>query len=275
MHLKGKGIDPKLKLRADLHWSRTNGSFGGMNVYGGAAKDISGAGPYVFKFTPADKPDLRNFVLTAWLTPTGEWSDHGELAQYQIGKQVTAPTSGYRSPQVRGSNFLVEVYFKTAPGQREGVLIEKMRGAGYSLIVNRDGGVTFAVNTGEEAAELASLAKVNDGKWHHVIAEADRTAETLTLYVDGRKDVSGLGLGANSTLANDADVHVGGTPQGRCLAGTFEFARIALGTLADAKTTIEELYAWQFDGPFLRDWTGRVPADGKRDAGAIEAMPKM
>jgi hypothetical protein len=45
--------------------------------------------------------------------------------------------------------------------------------------------------------------------------------------------------------------------------------RIALGILKDAKTDIKELYAWQFDGPFLRDFTGRKPK-GKRDAGALE-----
>ena len=37
----------------------------------------------------------------------------------------------------------------------------------------------------------------------------------------------------------------------------------------DTKTTIDELYTWQFDGPFLRDFTGRKPV-GRRDAGAIE-----
>ena len=35
------------------------------------------------------------------------------------------------------------------------------------------------------------------------------------------------------------------------------------------KTTIEELYAWEFNGPFLRDFCGNQPV-GKRDAGAIE-----
>ncbi len=46
--------------------------------------------------------------------------------------------------------------------------------------------------------------------------------------------------------------------------------RIALGTLADAHTTIDELYAWQFDGPFLRDFAGRKPSGARRDGGAIE-----
>ena len=47
--------------------------------------------------------------------------------------------------------------------------------------------------------------------------------------------------------------------------------RIVLGTMVDAKMTIEELYAWQFDGPFLRDFAGRAPTGAGRDAGAIES----
>jgi hypothetical protein len=70
-------------------------------------------------------------------------------------------------------------------------------------------------------------------------------------------------------LANSGDLHVGGTPAGRCLAGAIDFLRICHGTLADARTDIEELYAWQFDGPFLRDFAGRAPR-GRRDAGALE-----
>ena len=38
-----------------------------------------------------------------------------------------------------------------------------------------------------------------------------------------------------------------------------------------AKTDIKELYAWQFDGPFLRDFAGRKPK-GNRDAGALELI---
>ena len=56
------------------------------------------------------------------------------------------------------------------------------------------------------------------------------------------------------------------------LDGAIEFLRIARGTLADSKTTIDELHAWQFNGPFLRDFTGRKrPADGGA-AGAIDAV---
>ncbi len=104
-----------------------------------------------------------------------------------------------------------------------------------------------------------------------MIAEADRKAGTLTLYVDGRKDATGAGVGAGVSLANSGDLYVGGTPRGRCLEGAFDFLRIALGTIADAKTDIDELYAWQFHGPFLRDFMGRKPTGAGRDAGAIES----
>ena len=119
-------------------------------------------------------------------------------------------------------------------------------------------------------ASLASQSAVNDGQWHHVIAEADRKAGTFTIYIDGKQDAGGPGLGADVSLANDADLYVAGTPQGHNLDGTIEFLRIARGTLADSQTTIEELYAWEFDGPFLYDFTGRKrPADGGA-AGAVD-----
>jgi len=47
---------------------------------------------------------------------------------------------------------------------------------------------------------------------------------------------------------------------------------VSRGTLADAQTSIEELYAWQFDGPQLRDFNGRNFTGARRDAGAIELV---
>jgi len=35
----------------------------------------------------------------------------------------------------------------------------------------------------------------------------------------------------------------------------------------DAETSIEELYAWPFDGPELRDLAGREPSGGGRNIG--------
>jgi hypothetical protein len=142
--------------------------------------------------------------------------------------------------------------------------------AGYALRLNEAGGVTLAAQAVGAQASLASHGAINDGQWHHVIAEADRQAGTFTIYLDGRPDARGPGLKADASLANDADLYVGGTPQGHNLNGAIDFMRLARGTLADAKTTIAELYAWEFNGPFLYDFTGRPrPADGGA-AGAID-----
>ena len=178
------------------------------------------------------------------------------------------------SPQFHTSSFLIEVVFQAAPGQAEATLIQKMNGTGWALGLNRTGGVTLVAKGGGATASLTSRAAVSDGRWHHLIAEADRKAGTFTLYLDGKADANGPGLGAGPSLANDADLYVGGTPQGHGLNGAIDFLRLARGTLADSKTSIRELYAWEFHGPFLEDFTGRPrPADGGY-AGAIEGVTR-
>ncbi|MCJ8331167.1 MAG: LamG domain-containing protein, partial [Lentisphaeria bacterium] len=185
-----------------------------------------------------------------------------------IGRRKTTDATArgitLKNPNIYTSNFLVEIYVKvTSPG----ILVEKMAGSGYSLTVNARGGISFRIK-GNGTAKLDSKAKVNDGKWHHIIAEADRKTKKLTLYIDGKKDKSGKGIGGDS-IANSGDLYIGGSPKGRCINGTVEFVRICQGTIKDARTSIGELYAWQFKGPHLRDFVGKKP-DGKRDAGALE-----
>jgi VCBS repeat-containing protein len=174
----------------------------------------------------------------------------------------------FKSPQVWDSNFCIEAYFKTE--SKDCVVVRKMAESGYGLTVDSSGKLLFEVKASSASAKLKSRVRINDGKWHHVIAEADRAAKRLTIYVDGKMDASGAGIG-NTSINNDSDLFVCGTPNGKYLKGTLEFLRISLGTLKDAKTDIKELYAWQFDGPFLRDFAGRKPK-GRRDAGALELI---
>ena len=189
----------------------------------------------------------------------------------QNGKPLERKIEGrdFKSPEVYDTNFLIEAYFKTEKGVTSGILVRKMKESGYSLELNDQGGVTFSLNDGKNGAAIKSLAKINDGKWHHVIAEVNRDEKILTLYINGKKDAQGKGIASGSSLENRADLYVGGSPEGNYLSGTLDFIRICLGTLKDAKTDINELYAWEFDGPFLRDFAGRLP-NGRRDAGALE-----
>jgi len=193
------------------------------------------------------------------------WDKSGQ----QENRRVTG--KDFKSPQVYDSNFLIEAYFKTEPGHANGILCRKISGAGYSLVVNSSGGITFAVSGGGGSARVRSTVAINDGNWHHVIAECDRDSQTLVLYIDGKKNHETPGIDGSESLANASDLYVGGTPEGGCFHGTFEFLRISLGTLEDAKTDIDELYAWQFDGPFLYDFAGNKPR-GRRDAGALEKV---
>ncbi|HEV2211357.1 MAG TPA: laminin G domain-containing protein [Verrucomicrobiae bacterium] len=175
------------------------------------------------------------------------------------------------NPQVHTSNFLIEIYFQTAPSETSALLIQKWHGSGWALKLNGKGGVTLLTRTTGRNADLSSRSSVNDGRWHHLIAEADRKAGTFTLYIDGRQDARGSGLGPTDSLANDSDLYVGGTPDGQHFKGALDFLRLARGTLADSQTSIAELYAWEFDGPFLYDFTGRRrPTDGG-EAGAIDS----
>jgi VCBS repeat-containing protein len=190
------------------------------------------------------------------------WDKNGQKEDRKItGKS-------FKSPQVWDSNFCIEAYFQTE--SKDCVLVQKMADSGYELTIDSSGRLLFTVKASGASSELKSRKKINDGKWHHVIAEADRSAKEFTIYVDGERDSSGLGIG-NASINNDSDLFVCGTPNGKYLKGTVEFMRISLGTLKDAKTDIKELCSWQFDGPFLRDLTGRKPK-GKRDAGALELV---
>jgi hypothetical protein len=163
------------------------------------------------------------------------------------------------------NNFLIEVVFKTTAGHASGVLASKSAAAGYELAVGAEGGPRLTLLAGGAKAIATSTVKVNDGKWHHLLAEVDRAAGKATLYVDckpaGATKLDALANAAS--LANTADFVVG-----EGFAGAIDFLRVCRSTLAESKTTIDELYAWEFGGPFLRDFTGKAPA-GKRDAGAI------
>ena len=180
------------------------------------------------------------------------------------------PGSKRRTVDMDTNSFLVEAYFRTEPGHRNGVLVSKEAASGYRLGINGQGGVELTLKARNTAMALASTREVNDGAWHHVLAEVDRAGAKAILYVDGKKDVeAALKLPADASLSNTGDFLVGKGPEGGYFAGSLDFLRLCRGTLADARTTIEELYAWQFAGPFLRDFCGKAPT-GNRDAGAIE-----
>jgi hypothetical protein len=290
IQLRLEGVPDGSKVHMDLHWNATKGD-GGMNAWGGEPKTVKGQGPYTFTVKPADKPNLKSFTVLVYVSKDGSWKTQFRLARVEIpkvaeddgkarvaqvmddkvkGGRVRVEGDDLKSPQIFGSNFAVELVFRAEPNQRGGLLVGKRSGSGYEVRLDASGRVVFQVAGPGGRGSVQTGTRVADGKWHHLFVEADRAAKTLTLYLDGKRAAQGPGIDGTVSLANDGDLLVGGTPAGDCFQGAIDFLRIARGTLADAKTTIEELYAWELDGPALRDFTGRKPADGKRDAGAIE-----
>ena len=63
---------------------------------------------------------------------------------------------------------------------------------------------------------------------------------------------------------------MGGSPAGEFFEGSIDFMRIARCSLAEAKTTIDELYSWEFNGPFLDDFTGKRRSAEGSCAGALD-----
>ena len=196
---------------------------------------------------------------------------HADLVkpfEYEVGgKKLTAKGLEIASPEIGAGNLLIETYLRCQPGTERGYIVRKQASdstAGYSLSIQPNGCPLLMLSSSGAGWGFAAPA-IADGKWHHLIAEADRAAGKARIYIDGK--IAGEQtiekLQPADSLENTSDFEVG-----RNLSGDIEFVRVARGTLKDARTTIEELYAWEFDGPQFRDFTGKK-TDGSRFAGAI------
>ncbi len=188
------------------------------------------------------------------------------------GEEVSVPGGQKRTLDMAVSNFLIEAVIRRRAGAGEVPVVRKADAeAGYGLSLAagrpvlwlRSGGRTWRIEAG---------AELDGGRWHHLVAEVDRRAGAGAIYLDGRraKVSPGKPLAGAASVANAADFLVGSDGASGRFAGALAFLRLARGTLADADTSIEELYAWQFHGPQTRDFTGRAPAGQRRDAGALE-----
>jgi hypothetical protein len=220
------------------------------------------------RFNPSRKTYARLSHGELSLAHTARLATRAQHNQDPEEKPFTFEGPELKNPEIHETNFLIEVYFRA---EGDGLSVSKKQKAGYALRLV-GGRAVFGVSGADgSSAELTSQTALADGGWHHLVVEADRASRILSIYIDGKLDRSGPGIGAVS-LANTGDLLVGGGPGGEILNGALDFLRIAQGTLADAQTSIGELYAWQFDGPALRDMRGMRPLGKGRDAGALESF---
>lgn len=173
------------------------------------------------------------------------------------------------------NNFLIEVVFRPEKDIYGGGIVSKFMDNGYVMDIDKNGFLRLALYSESSKCSRTSSTIINDGEWHHIIAEVDRKqAKGINLYIDGKLANGKWNGKINSTdsLSNTGDFLVGRTPGAgaQYFTGMMDFLRISRGTLTDAETTIQELYKWEFDGPFLKDFYGRRPTGKARDVGAIE-----
>ncbi len=182
-------------------------------------------------------------------------------------EEVVIPGADRKTVQMQDNSFLVEAVLRAEAG-KPGLIAGQQDGkTGYALALDAQGHVAMRILHQGATAVASTTSAISDGRWHHVLAEVDRVAGTMRIFVDGIEAgslTSGLPP-AGASLANGADFVVG---QG--VQGALDYLRVARGTLADSGTSIGELMAWQFNGPALHDFVGRAPTGGVRDIGAIE-----
>lgn len=165
-----------------------------------------------------------------------------------------------RTPNMDTNGFLLETVLRVESGWSGGLVAGKRDAqAGYALVLGDDGRPRLELRSGGAVVALAGAdVRLNDGVWRHLLVEVLRDGDgpaRVRFHVDGKPvetRASGPGLPAGASLANTGDFEAG-----RGLRATFDFLRVARGTLDDARTTAAELYAWQFHGPHLRTWHGR------------------
>jgi hypothetical protein len=83
-----------------------------------------------------------------------------------------------------------------------------------------------------------------------VIAEIDRAANEINIYIDGKLQ-NGIKFGKISVkddISNMQDFTIGRSSviKDNYFKGAIDYLRISKGTLCDAETKIDELYAWEF-----------------------------
>jgi hypothetical protein len=221
-----------------------------------------------------DTPETRNDLRVAGATDADyeagaleNWIDGAlKLDGKRFARQPRAEKRLERSNlDMTTNNFLIQTYVRVDPAASSGAIAGKLtETSGYALRV-LNGRLIFLLRSGGQNAEVHGVA-INDGRWHHIVAEADRTRGALRIYVDGKQVANRrLSLAANASLSNKTDFIAG-----RGVIGALDFLRVARGSLADAETTIQELYAWEFNGPHLKDFAGRLPVGTRRTIGALE-----
>ena len=256
-----------MRPRADLHWLQREG-YGGFMSWGGLGEP-AGERRFRFRVEPTRVGGLQQFsahISTDPEQPVPEgFTPLNIPIEVARGRDLMNPAAE-RTVDLGDHSFLIEVVLQT--NAQEGLIAGKHDGTtGYELDLVQ-GRPRLRISEGGRNHTVTARSAIHNGAWRHLVAEFVR-GEGVRLYVDGRRiEAESSGPMPSGPLSNRADFLVGGGPGKRHLAGALDFLRVSRGSLADARTTIEELHTWQFNGPQFRDFAGN---DRRRNsvAGAL------
>ncbi len=188
-------------------------------------------------------------------------------AEYKHKKEgtITVPGSAFKTVDMDTNSFIIEAIVRA--DTENAVLVEKMGdAAGYRLAYDPKALTLELKGPGGAQTLNGPAISIAEGRWQHILVEVDRKAGKVRFYLDGKLNVEdNFVLDAKANLSNSADFQVG-----RDFKGAFDFLRISRGSLSDARTSIEELYEWQFNGPFLFDFAGRKRDFNRSAPGAVD-----
>ncbi len=266
---------PGQELGMHVHWMKSGG-WGGFS--GVTFPHRLSPTRYVIDIKLKEHAGAVSYNLLPYLSPNGNWNDKTRNATVSVNiafeEEVDDSLRGPWSVNILDSGMIIEAHLKT--DDSDGNIVSKMAdGVGYELALEA-GELVFRVGT--DAGKTASvsisadaLSPVGD-EWIHAVAEMDRDNRKLNLHLNGSEASASIELPNDFTgsLGNPADFLVGGGPGQAYLAATFDFLRVSAASLAESMTTVEEIRAWQFDGPQYRDFAGH----DRREQNAAGALTR-
>ncbi len=263
---------PGQKLGMHIHWLKSGG-WGGFS--GVTFPHRLSSTRYVIDIKVKEHAGAVSYNWLPYLSPNGDWKDKTQNDTVSVGIAFDQATDdapeGPWSVNILDSSMIIEAHLKT--DDSDGVIASKMSdGVGYELALE-GGELVFRVATDKGKSASAAIADLDiaNGDWHHILAELDRKSRKLNLYVDASGASITVGLPEDfGSLGNSADFLVGGGPGKAHLAASFDFLRVTAASLAESKTTVEEIHAWQFNGPHFRDFADQ----DRREQNAAGALSR-
>ena len=164
-------------------------------------------GPDLTTTTATDGSTNDNHgTLTNGPTPTigkiGQALNFDGTDDYVDAGDITALESS-------GSYFTISTWVKVVSGAVSRIIVAKKDNAslGYYFFISAAGKLNIFFGGGSFQADATSVASINDGNWHHVVAV--RNADTATLYIDGIQDGTNTAGGTIGDLSNTIGFKIG------------------------------------------------------------------